>query len=289
MLQPELKHGKKTFPPITECNLSTVNHHSIAADLDGTLLRANFSFPYYILMAIEAGSLLRGLILSLSVPIVTILFLFISEDLAGKLIIFITFTGLKISDIEFASRAILPRYYAANVRRDSFEVFDRCERKVVVTANPVVMVDVFVKECLGGEKVIGTEIEIDPVTKRATGLVKEPGFLIGEWKKIAVQKEFCDDLPDIGIGDRKSDYDFMSICKESYLVPRDHSASILPLDSLKTKPIFHDDYLEQPASPIFTYIWLPFRFVISLFPAYFNLSLVEGIVKCTYSRRWSWL
>ncbi|XP_071705663.1 probable glycerol-3-phosphate acyltransferase 8 [Rutidosis leptorrhynchoides] len=289
MLQPELKQSNIMFPPISECNLSTINHRSIAADLDGTLLRGSFSFPYYVLMAIEAGSLLRGLILSLSIPIITIIFIFISEDLAGKLIIFITFTGIRINDIEFVSRAILPRFYAANVRQDSFEVFDSCERKVIVTANPVVMVDVFVKECLGGVKVIGTEIDVDPVTKRATGFVKEPGFLIGEWKKIAVEKEFGDDLPDIGIGDRESDYDFMSICKESYLVPRDHSASVLSPDRLKKQPIFYDDYLDQPPHPMLTYLWLPFRFVLSLFPAYFNLSIVEGIVKCTYTRRWSWL
>jgi glycerol-3-phosphate acyltransferase len=74
----------------------------------------------------------------------------------------------------------LCRFYAADVRRESFEVFDRCKRKVVVTANPTVMVDAFVKDYLGGDKVLGTEIEVNPKTKKATGFVKKPGVLVGD-------------------------------------------------------------------------------------------------------------
>lgn len=105
------------------------------------------------------------------------------------------------------------RFYAADVRKESFEVFDRCKRKVVVTANPTVMVEPFVKDFLGGDKVLGTEIEVNPKTKKATGFVKKPGVLVGKLKRLAILKEFGEDSPDIGIGDRTSDHDFMSICK----------------------------------------------------------------------------
>lgn len=84
-----------------------------------------------------------------------------------------------------------------------------------MTANPIVMVETFAKEFLGADKVLGTEIEVDPWTKRATGFVTEPGFLVGRLKKLAVLKEFGEDLPDIGIGDRRSDHEFMSVCKVS--------------------------------------------------------------------------
>nr|GFC17325.1 probable glycerol-3-phosphate acyltransferase 8 [Tanacetum cinerariifolium] len=66
---------------------------------------------------------------------------------------------------------------------------------------------------------LGTEIEVNEKTKRATGFVKEPGVLVGKWKKIAMVKEFGDESPDIGLGDRKSDHDFMSVCKEGFMVP----------------------------------------------------------------------
>lgn len=98
------------------------------------------------------------------------------------------------------------------MRSESFEVFDRCKRKVVVTANPTIMVEPFVKDFLGGDKVLGTEIEVDPKTKRATGFVKGPGVLVGKWKRLAVLKEFGDEKPDLGIGDRESDHDFMAVC-----------------------------------------------------------------------------
>lgn len=101
------------------------------------------------------------------------------------------------------------------MRPESFEVFDKCKRKVVVTANPTVMVEPFVKEFLGGDKVLGTEIEVNPKTKKATGFVKKPGVLVGKWKRLSILKEFGDESPDLGIGDRESDHDFMSICKVS--------------------------------------------------------------------------
>ncbi|CAH1416374.1 unnamed protein product [Lactuca virosa] len=288
MLPPEMKIGKKSFPPMSKCDLSSVSHLSIAADLDGTLLKASLPFLYYVLLAIEAGSLLRGLILMLSLPIIAIVCIFISEDLAGKILIFLAFFGVKVSDLENASRAVLPWFYAVDVRSDSFEVFDSCRRKVVVTANPTVMVDAFAQEFLGADKVLGTEIEVDPWTERATGFVKAPGILVGKLKKMAVQKEFGEDMPDIGLGDRKSDHDFMSICKEGYMVPRDHSASIVSPYRLKNKMIFQlnhnhnqNDYpLQQPRNALITtYIRLPFTFIHSFVSLYFNLSLLKAIIR----------
>ncbi|PPS15607.1 hypothetical protein GOBAR_AA05001 [Gossypium barbadense] len=266
----------KTFPSITECD--GLKYESIAADLDGTLLISRSSFPYFMLIAVEAGSLLRGLILLLSLPLVIISYLFISEAIGIQILIFISFAGLKIRDIELVSRAVLPRFYAANVRKESFEVFDRCKRKVVVTANPTFMVEPFVKDFLGGDKVLGTEIEVNPKTKKATGFVKNPGVLVGKFKRLAILKEFGDESPDLGIGDRESDHDFMSICKEGYMMHPSKSASPVPLDRLKSRIIFHDGRFVQrpdPLNALLTYLWLPFGFILSIIRVYFNLPLPE--------------
>ncbi|KAL2335982.1 hypothetical protein Fmac_010428 [Flemingia macrophylla] len=211
---------RRKFPPITECNgtAPSSSRESIAADLDGTLLISRSSFPYFMLVAVEAGSLLRGLVLLLSVPFVIVAYLFVSEALGIQILIFISFSGLKVRDIELVSRAMLPRFYAADVRKESFEAFDRCKRKVVITANPTLMVEPFVKDYLGGDKVLGTEIEVNPRTKKATGFVKKPGVLVGKLKRLAILEEFGEESPDIGIGDRSSDHDFMSICKVCLLL-----------------------------------------------------------------------
>ncbi|XP_058214707.1 probable glycerol-3-phosphate acyltransferase 8 [Rhododendron vialii] len=278
--------GNKKFRSITACDASAVTDMSIAADLDGTLLISRSSFPYFMLVAIEAGSLLRGLVLLISFPLIAVAYLFVSEALAIQMLIFISYAGLKIRDIELTSRAVLPRFYAADVRAESFNVFDKCRRKVVVTANPTVMVETFVREYLGGDKVLGTEIEVNPKTKRATGFVKSPGILIGKWKKLAVMEEFGGgEMPDIGIGDRESDHDFMSICKEGYMVHPDKSAKPVPLDRLKSPIIFHDGRLVQPPTPLnvlLTYVWLPFGFMLSLIRVYFNLPLPERVVRHSY-------
>ncbi|KFK30623.1 hypothetical protein AALP_AA6G006000 [Arabis alpina] len=281
-----MSSGSKSrdFPPISEC-IGGGEYGSIAADLDGTLLLSRSSFPYFMLVAVEAGSLFRGLILLLSLPIVIFSYLFLSESLGIQILIFISFAGLKICDIELVSRSVLPRFYAADVRKDSFEVFDKCKRKVVVTANPVVMVEAFVKDYLGGDKVLGTEIEVNQRTKRATGFVKKPGVLVGDLKRLAILKEFGDESPDLGIGDRTSDHDFMSICKRGYMVHATKSATTIPKERLKNRIIFHDGRLVQrptQLNAIITYLWLPFGFILSIVRVYFNLPMPRYVVRYTY-------
>jgi glycerol-3-phosphate acyltransferase len=198
---------------LTSYDPSASERRTAASDLDGTLLASSSAFPYYFLVALEAGSYLRALALLLLAPLILLLYTAVSEPAAIALLVFATFAGLRVDDVEAVARGVLPRHYAAGVRADAWEVFRGCGagRRVVVTASPAVMVGPFVREFLGAE-VAGTELRTFAGGRRFTGVIES--VLVGERKREVVQRMFAGgDLPDVGLGDRESDHDFMAICK----------------------------------------------------------------------------
>lgn len=183
-------------------------------DMDGTLLCGRSSFPYFALVAFEVGGPLRLLFLLLASPIAGILYYFISESAGIGVLIFATFAGMRVSDIESVARAVLPKFYSSDLHPETWRVFSSCGKRCVLTANPRIMVEAFLREYLGADIVIGTEIGV--YKGRATGLVKSPGILVEKNKADALEKVFSDGpMPDIGLGDRKTDYPFMRLCKVS--------------------------------------------------------------------------
>ncbi|KAK9277647.1 hypothetical protein L1049_007193 [Liquidambar formosana] len=180
-----------TFPTVDKCASIGREKHTAVADMDGTLLRGRSSFPYFALVAFEVGGILRLLFLLLLSPLAGLLYYFVSESAGIKVLIFATFAGMKVADIESVARAVLPKFYASDLHPETWRVFSACGKRCVLTANPRIMVEAFLKDFLGADLVLGTEVAT--YKGRATGFVKSPGILVGKNKADALRKAFRTD------------------------------------------------------------------------------------------------
>uniref|UniRef100_A0A0E0CVP5 Phospholipid/glycerol acyltransferase domain-containing protein n=1 Tax=Oryza meridionalis TaxID=40149 RepID=A0A0E0CVP5_9ORYZ len=270
--------GGEPFPAVDKCDVDASCRRAgrravvVVSDLDGTLLRSRSAFPYYALFAFEAGGAPRLALLLLLAPVAWLLRrAAASESAAVRVLVFAATAGARVSDVESAARAVLPRFYAADVHPAAWRVFAACGggggrgRRLVVTATPRVMAEPFLRDYLGVDAVAGTELAA--WRGRATGMVDaRRGVLVGERKAEAVREMVGDgEMPDIGLGGRRSDYAFMSLCKEAYIVPRDPVEAV-PADKLPRPVIFHDGRLVQRPTPhaaLLAVAWFPVGFLLA--------------------------
>ncbi|KAK1314133.1 putative glycerol-3-phosphate acyltransferase 8 [Acorus calamus] len=268
-------------------------NQSVVADLDGTLLRSRSSFPYFALIAFEAGGFLRLLFLLVASPLAGFLYYFVSESAGIQVLVFFAFAGLKISDIDSVARAVLPKFYSEDLHPESWRVFSSCGRRCVITANPTLMVEPFLKDYLGADVVVGTEIGVRG--RRATGFVKNSGVLVGNKKAAALKEVFGECSPEIGLGDRKTDIPFMNLCKESYVVQESPSVEAdrrrlspphalrLPRLTRSRCPRHHQRH--TPSPKIHRPIWRPLHLLPPhlLDPIFLSTALGRPIAAVTYS------
>ncbi|WCJ21763.1 Glycerol-3-phosphate acyltransferase RAM2 [Euphorbia peplus] len=253
-----------TFPTVNKCTSIGREKHTVVADMDGTLLVGRSSFSYFGLIAFEAGGVLRLLFLLLASPLAGLLYYCVSESAGIQVLIFATFSGMKVSEIESVARAVLPKFYSSDVHPESWRVFSSCGKRCVLTANPRIMVEAFLKDFLGADLVLGTEITT--YKGRATGFVRSPGVLVGENKANALREAFGDSKPEIGLGDRHTDAAFMSLCQEGYFVPKETGVKAVTYDKLPKPIIFHDGRLVQKPTPLMSLLiilWIPIGFILA--------------------------
>lgn len=253
------------FPTVDKCSSVDRSGDTVVADLDGTLLCGRSSFPYFAHMAFETGGVLRLLLLLLLSPVAGLLYYLVSESAGIQVLIFASTAGAKVADVEAVARAVLPKFYCSDLHPESWRVFSACGRRCVLTANPRIMVEAFLKDYIGADVVLGTELVV--WRGRATGLVRSPGVLVGENKADALRNAFGETKPDVGLGDRKTDYPFMRLCKEGYVVPPPTpKLKPVPREDLPKPVIFHDGRIVQKPSPalaLLTLLWIPIGFVLA--------------------------
>ncbi|WCJ24811.1 glycerol-3-phosphate acyltransferase 3 [Euphorbia peplus] len=268
--QQQLPH--QIFPDVSKCPINGRDSHTLVCDINGTLLRTDKSFfPYFMLVAFEGGSIFRAFFLLLSSPLLWVL----DFEYQLRVMIFITFFGLKIKDVESVSRTVLPKFYLENLRLQAYEVLASTGSKVVITSIPRVMVEGFLKEYLSVNKVIGTELH--SVGKYFSGFLCNSGLVV---KHKALKDHFGNKTPQLGLGTSTlHDYLFISLCKEGYVVniKEDKKANtILPREKYPKPLIFHDGrlaFLPTPFATLAMFIWLPFGFCIAIFRLLIGIHL----------------
>ncbi|XP_057439822.1 glycerol-3-phosphate acyltransferase 1-like [Lotus japonicus] len=263
-LSPKTPHQPSSFPSITKCDLESRGSQSqtLVCDIHRVILRSHSFFPYFMLVAFEGGSIFRAFVLLLSCPVLWIL----DHELKLKVMTFITFSGLRVKNMDNISRAVLPKFYLENLNLHAYEVLASAGSKVVFTSVPRVMVEGFLKEYLSVGAVIGTELHA--VGGYFTGLLAGSGLLV---KHRALKEYFGDRKPDIGIGS-SSVHDhhlLISLCKEAYVVNNDDSKnSVMPRDKYPKPLIFHDGrlaFLPTPSATLCMFMWLPIGILLAIY------------------------
>nr|GEU59884.1 glycerol-3-phosphate acyltransferase 1 [Tanacetum cinerariifolium] len=84
-------------------------------------------------------------------------------DLELRLMILITFCGMKVKDVEMVGRTVLVKFYLENLNLENYELVSGSKKEVgtrvvVLTSVPRVMVEGFCTEYLSVDKVVGTEL-----------------------------------------------------------------------------------------------------------------------------------
>ncbi|CAM6085638.1 unnamed protein product [Calypogeia fissa] len=270
---------------ISCCDVKGREKSTIVASLNGTLLREVDAFPYYMLVAFEAGGIFRAILLLLAAPLSSFLSKFVSKAAGIQLLIFVALAGLKLQSVQSVARAVLPKFFRDDVHTQTWTVFSSFGTRYLLTSIPRIMVQTFARDFLGVDEVLGTELEVTN-GGRITGFVKKPGVLVGRSKASVLREKIGTETPDCGVGNGISADPFMGLCKEAYIVPKHKVVEECPKEEQLPKTIvFHDGrFVRRPTRlvALLTLLWIPIgfalawlRFSMCIFPFPVALFLVR--------------
>ncbi|XP_037427884.1 probable glycerol-3-phosphate acyltransferase 3 [Triticum dicoccoides] len=252
--------GRSSHPPMAE---KIAAGRTLVLDVDAALLVPSSSslFPYFMLVALEAGGYVRGLVLLLIYPI--ILSMGRASDVAVRVMAMVAFCGLRASRFR-AGRAMLPKWFMEDVVVEGFEAMRMSGaaggRRVCVTRRlPRVMVEGLLRDYLGAEAVVGKEMKV--LWGFYTGLMEEEGEVVLEEEK-KIMAEGDDALGFIGSLEFLL-HPISRSCKDIYLATRDDRATwqALPRSKYPKAVVFHDGRLAfrpTAGSTLAMFMWLPF-------------------------------
>ncbi|KAF6156152.1 hypothetical protein GIB67_024122 [Kingdonia uniflora] len=270
------------FPCVTQCVWKCRESDIVVCDVNVTLLRSKTFFPYFMLVAFEGGSIVRAFLLLISYPILWVL----NKNHSLRFMVFATFCGLRLKDMEIVGRSVLPKFYLKNLNRQVYKVLVSTGRSSVFTSVPKIMVEGFLKEYLKINDIVGTELQT--VGSYFTGFLNREGLLV---KEMALKDFFGDkSKPDIGLGNsRFHDHLFIPLCKEAYVVNKeelkgitDTVNTVIPREEYPKPLVFHDGrlaFMPTPTTTLFMFVWLPLGIALAIFRLLIGIFLPYKIIN----------
>uniref|UniRef100_A0A0E0FDA2 Phospholipid/glycerol acyltransferase domain-containing protein n=1 Tax=Oryza meridionalis TaxID=40149 RepID=A0A0E0FDA2_9ORYZ len=261
---------------------------TMVVDVEGALLRSSSSsrslFPYFMLVAVEAGSFLRGLLLLLLYPVISLLAGAGGGDVAVRAMAAVAFCGLRESRFR-AGRAVLPRWLLDDVGKEAVDaIITLITRRrssppataVWASSMPRVMVEPFLREYMaappaadpaaGGGVVVVAAREMKVVWGFYTGVMEDGGEVAAAASpEVRRAMEGVDGV--IGFSGGSMGLlrsPLVSFCKEVYVVSHEEKSKWQPLPRRREYPrplVFHDGrlaFLPTPLAAAAMLVWLPF-------------------------------
>ncbi|CAL9109743.1 unnamed protein product [Musa acuminata var. zebrina] len=252
---------------VTKCSLEGREGQTLVCDFHGTLLGTPSLFPYFMLVAFEGGSLLRAFLLLLLSPLLWVLGN--HREITMRILVFVTFCGLRTKHLELVSRAVLPKFYLENLHLQACELLAATGMRVVLTSMPRVMVEGFLKEYLGVSEVVGAELQVVRGCY-FTGLIS--GSTLAAKQK-ALKDIFGEAKADVALVSSSNLHDhlFITYCKETFVVNKEEDTSGISTEMPRTKYpkplVFHDGrlaLLPTPSATLAVFMWLPIAIPLAI-------------------------
>lgn len=192
-----------------------LSNHTLIFNVEGALLKSNSLFPYFMVVAFEAGGVIRSLFLFILYPFISLM----SYEMGLKTMVMLSFFGVK-KDSFRAGKSVLPKYFLEDVGLEMFEVLKRGGKRVGVSDLPQVMIDGFLKDYLEIEVVIGRDLKM--VGGYYLGIMEDKKKREYAFDKV-VQEERLSSAHVIGITSFNSPSHrslFSQFCKVNYHISR---------------------------------------------------------------------
>ncbi|KAK8564775.1 hypothetical protein V6N13_019929 [Hibiscus sabdariffa] len=229
--------------------------------MEGALLKSSSVFPYFLLVAFEAGGPLRAFLLFLLYPIICL----VGKEWGLKIMVFVCFVGIKEESFSIGT-TVLPKFFLQDVGNEGFDMVMKCGgTKIAVTDMPRVMVDCFLKDYLRIESVIGRELKV--VRGHFIGLMEDNNG--SSASKVVGEGKMDDSIIGIDCFNNSLHHHLFSCCEVVYMVSEADKKNwrALPREKYPRPLIFHDGRLAlrpTPVATLFMFMWMPFGIFLLL-------------------------